>query len=240
MPEQQHPLEASREGCGAHRQCGQARSPRAEGTGAGEEGQRKKRRADHCTTLAPHLVDKLPDVLLPQVVHHVLGSGEAVRRSPAQHTAISQKKPVFSLQTRCPAMPGFGPQAEWGQKGASSLEPPVTSDTDELETCPQLPLPWQPGPAHPKGAQTRSCPTRLPGQVVSVKEKSQSEDTDLKHLQPLLTAPPPRQHKRYCGGHSYPRPHHWAPAVMAQMCQALGLGHLGYCAATSRDTSPVI
>lgn len=92
VPAWQHPQEASRKGCVAHRQPSRARSPKAgaEGTGAGEEGQRMKHRADPCTTPAPHLVDKLPDVLLPQVVHHVLGREEAVRHSPAPHTTLSQ------------------------------------------------------------------------------------------------------------------------------------------------------
>lgn len=51
-----------------------------------------KHKADLCTTPAPHLVNKLPDVLLPQVVHHVLGKKKAVRHSPVQHTTISHKK----------------------------------------------------------------------------------------------------------------------------------------------------
>lgn len=85
---------------------------------------------------APHLVDKLPDVPLPQVVHHVLGREVAVRHSPAPHTTHS-KKPVFPLQPAIPAKLGLGPQAGWGQKGTGSLR----SDTSEQETCPQLPLP---------------------------------------------------------------------------------------------------
>lgn len=75
VPAEQHPQALSRKGYGAHRQPSQAQSSKvgAQGTGPGEEGQRMKHRADPCTTPTPHLVDKLPEVLLPQVVHHVLG-----------------------------------------------------------------------------------------------------------------------------------------------------------------------
>ena len=60
----------------------------------GKEAQRMKCRTDPCITPAPHLVDKLPDILLPQVVHHVLGMEEAVRCLPAQH--ITKKVSVPS------------------------------------------------------------------------------------------------------------------------------------------------
>lgn len=94
MPAEQHPLVFSKKGYGAHRQPSQAWSPQVgvQGTGTGEKGERMKHKAELCTTPAPHLVDKLPDVLLPQVVHHVLGKKRAVRHSSAQHTTISHKK----------------------------------------------------------------------------------------------------------------------------------------------------
>lgn len=43
-------------------------------------------------------------------------------------------------------------------------------------------------PSPPQGCSNGSCPTRLPGQVVSVKKK-QSQEADFKHLQAPLTAP---------------------------------------------------
>lgn len=102
VPAEQHPQALSRKGYGAHRQPSQAQSSKvgAQGTGPGEEGQRMKHRADPCTTPTPHLVDKLPEVLLPQVVHHVLGKKKAVRHSPAQHTTISPQKGGGRVRTQ--------------------------------------------------------------------------------------------------------------------------------------------
>ena len=182
-------------GVGAGRQPGQARSPTAgaEGTGAGGEG-----RSRPLTNAAPHLVDELPDVLLPQVVHHVLGREEAVRPSPAPHTPVSQKETLFPLQTPFPAVPGWRPWAGWGRRGPGSLRSHSGELDGDLPPTFSASVPALLGWARP-GCQDRLC--RL--------GKRDRARTPAWNISRHLSQPHhPREHKHHGAGPSCPRLHH--------------------------------
>lgn len=117
--------------------------------GTHEEG-RTGRSTEPCKNPAPHLVDELSDVLLSQVLHHIL-EGKSCETSPAL-----SRKAKHSLTVPIPTVPNSGLSAEGPSDGCTAVLGSPEPTTPQPPSAAQRPIPavqhrWQPAAVQSAG-----------------------------------------------------------------------------------------